>query len=563
MKYLFFLFLMCLTLNAQEYPKDIFVPPLDIPLTLSGTFGELRPNHFHSGLDFRTQFKEGLPVFAIADGYVSRIKISAFGYGKAIYVTHPNGYTSVYAHLLNAAPKIESFLKSKQYELQSFEVDLYPLSSELKVKQKEIIAYSGNTGSSGGPHLHFEIRETKSEHPLNPLLFGFDSSIIDTKPPNINAIRVHPIEGSVVNQSEEPVALSLSQQRDGIFLTEKIISNGKIGISINTHDLSNASWGKNGVYKITMQCNGKKKFQVVFDRFSFDETKHINQFIDFNFYQKTNQRFQKLFSRDEIPLSFLTNQPDEGIIEVKPNMSYNATIHVEDFHGNTTKITLPIQFGQQAVKIRKSSPLKYAINHKIEHHFTKDHVSIYIPENGLYESTTADFELLSNGFVFGHKGIAIQKYVSIRVTPPQDIPEDIFHQYFIGWQNGNKINYLKTNFQNSYWSVFPRNLGEFKIVRDSLPPQVKEHNFKPGEWLSNTKTLEVLIMDDLSGIQSYQGKLNGKWILFEYDYKNKKLIHDFNDGVVIEGKNELEVIVIDNVGNSTIFETHFFRSQKK
>lgn len=563
MKTFLFSLLFLLPVYGQEYPQNDFVVPLDIPLILSGTFGELRSNHFHSGVDFRTQFKVGLPVFAIADGYVSRIKISAFGYGKAIYINHPNGYTSVYGHLQNANPIIEAYVKKKHYELQSFELDVFPLPSELPVKQKEVIAYSGNTGSSGGPHLHFEIRDTQTEHPLNPLLFGYAKQIIDTKPPLINAIRVHPLNGSVVNQSEVPVTVSLTQQKDGNYTSEKILANGALGISINTHDLSNASWGKNGVYKIKMQYNGKKAFEITFDRFSFDETKHINHYIDYAYYQKTNQRFQKLFLVDELPLSLITAQPSDGVIEVKPNMSYTVNLTVEDFHGNTTKIVLPIQYAQQTVKIKKDPPSKYVIHHKIEHQFVKDDVSVYIPEFGLYESTTLDFEVEKKGFTFGHPGIAIQKFVSIRVTPPTDIPEDVFHQYFIGHQQGSKINYLKTNYKEGYWSIFPRSLGTFKIVRDSIAPLVKEHNFKPGDWMTAKKTLEIHISDDLSGIQSYQGKLNGKWVLFEYDYKNKKLIHDFQDGVVIEGRNDLEVRVIDNVGNSTIFETHFFRSQKK
>ncbi|MFN3755901.1 MAG: M23 family metallopeptidase [Flavobacterium sp.] len=563
MKIVSFLFLIFIPLYGQNFPKNDFGVPLDIPLTLSGTFGELRTNHFHSGVDFRTQFKEGLPVYAIADGYVSRIKISAYGYGKAIYIAHPNGYTSVYAHLQYANSVIETYIKSKQYEAHSFEIDVFPLPSDLPVKQKEVIAYSGNTGSSGGPHLHFEIRDTKTEQPLNPLLFGYDTLIVDTKPPLINAIRVHPLNGSVVNQSEEPVALSLSQQKDGHYVSEKILTNGSIGLSINTHDLSNASWGKNGVYKIKMQCNGKKRFEITFDRFSFDETKHINHYIDYAHYHKTNNRFQKLFNTTAIPLSLVTNQPNDGMIDVSPNMSYNAIIVVEDFHGNATKITIPIQFAQQIVKINKTPPLKYAIKSDVEHHFSKDDISVYIPENGLYENTSVDFEVKKDGFVFGHGGIAIQKYVSIKVKVPENVPDEILQQYFIGMKQGNKMIYQKTNIQNGNWSFFPRSLGEFKIVRDSIAPQIKEYNFKTGEWLSNTKTLEVLITDGLSGIQTYQGKLNGKWILFEYDYKNKKLIHDFNDGIVIEGKNELEVRVMDNVGNSTIFETHFFRSQKK
>ncbi|WP_321540762.1 M23 family metallopeptidase [Flavobacterium piscinae] len=200
--------------SQNQYPKEDFIPPLDIPLSLSGTFGELRSNHFHSGIDFRTQQKEGLNVIAVADGFVSRIKISTFGYGKAIYITHPNGYTSVYGHLLKTSPKIDAYLKKQHYALESFEIDIFPKPEDLIVKQGEIIALSGNTGGSGGPHLHFEYRDTKTEKIINPFFFGLDTKVKDTRIPVINEIVVYPLsEDGLVNQSQIPIQIPISQRK--------------------------------------------------------------------------------------------------------------------------------------------------------------------------------------------------------------------------------------------------------------------------------------------------------------------------------------------------------------
>ena len=200
---LLFLFFFNLSFGQTDYPKDYFIPPIDIPLLLSGDFGELRSNHFHTGLDFKTQQKEGLNVYASADGFISRIKISSFGYGKAIYIDHPNGFTTVYGHLSKANPIIEAYLKQIHYKEKSFEIEIFPKPNELVVKKGEIIAFSGNTGGSGGPHLHFEFRDTKTEKIINPMFFGFDKKIIDTKFPVINSLIAYPIdENAVINTSQ-------------------------------------------------------------------------------------------------------------------------------------------------------------------------------------------------------------------------------------------------------------------------------------------------------------------------------------------------------------------------
>jgi murein DD-endopeptidase MepM/ murein hydrolase activator NlpD len=549
---------------AQDnYPQDYFRSPLDIPLLTSGTFGELRTNHFHSGIDLRTQKKEGLPVYAAADGYVSRIKISTYGYGKAIYITHPNGYTTVYGHLLKATPAIEEYSKKQHYKEKSFEIDVYPVINELLVKKGDTIAFSGNTGGSFGPHLHYEFRETNSEKIINPLFFGLNKELLDSRPPVIEGLLVYPMdENSVVNTSQQPVLANLVLQKDGSYVASNIKANGTIAFAVQTHDLSDNNFGKNGVFAIQTFLNGNSNFTIKFDTFSFDETRHVNNYIDYERFVKTKQKFQKLFIETPYELSLLSKNQSNGLINIQPNSNYTYRIEVTDFYQNKTVIHVPIQFSNAKPKIAPvDNKTNYFVKYKNEHQYVKDSVSVFIPEDTFYKDTYIDFEV-TNGIVkIGNPTLAIKKNVSISI-PTSKVSEKERKQYFIASKEGEKLSYNKTYLKGNYFTLYTRNLGEFKLAKDSIAPIIKPLNFSEGKWLSTIPALEVAISDDFSGIQSFDGFLNNQWILFEYDFKTNKLTHDFADNIVIEGRNELKVIVVDNVGNSTIFETHFFRSQK-
>ena len=271
---------------------------MDLPVHASGTFGELRSNHFHAGLDFRTNQKEGYPVFAAADGYISRIKVSSYGYGTALYIDHPNGFTTLYGHLSAYGPGIEEYVRKIQYEKKSFEIEVFPKPGELPVKQSQIVAYSGNTGGSGGPHLHFEYRDTKTEMIINPLLFGLNKKMKDDKVPAIYGIIAYPIsDDAVINGSKTPVAIGLKKQADGSYLADKLEAKGTIGFAINATDKSVGSTGNNGVYKIETFFNGAPHFSYAFDSFAFEESRYVNNLIDYPRYYRTGQRYQKLFVR--------------------------------------------------------------------------------------------------------------------------------------------------------------------------------------------------------------------------------------------------------------------------
>jgi murein DD-endopeptidase MepM/ murein hydrolase activator NlpD len=564
MKRIFLLLVFQVAVWAQNnYPKDYFQSPLDIPLQLSGNFGELRPNHFHAGFDFKTQKKEGFQVFAAAEGYVSRIKISHGGYGKAIYITHPNGFTTVYGHLQSGYGAIEAFIKKEQYKAKSYEIELFLTPSELVVKKREIIGISGNTGGSDGPHLHFEIRDTKSEKVINPMFFGFDIMLPDTKRPNVTNLMVYPLdENSIVNESKRPISISLDLQKDGSYIAQKVNATGKIGFGIAATDYDNVSWNNNGVYKIQSFLNGQKNFRITFDTFSFDESRHINAFIDYETYKKQRQRIQKLFMKIPFELSMISVDKMNGVVDVNSNTTQTYRIEVSDFFENITKICVPIHFSNQLIKVQETpKTYKYFIKAKRENIFSLENVTVTFPANTFYEDIPLNFEV-KNETVFLHQDVVpLQSSFNLMIEDTVSLEKDR-GKMFIAFFDGKKYIYYTTKRYKNTFSIYSKTLGQYKLMKDTVSPKINMPKNIEGKWISDQRNIELFISDDLSGVKTYEGYINGNWVLFEYESKLKRLTHSFADGIVAEGKNELKVIVTDNVGNSTIFETHFYRSQK-
>ncbi len=565
MKYILtFLLLSATVFSQNNYPKDYFSSPLEIPTQLSGNFGELRPNHFHAGFDYKTQKKEGLNVRSAAEGYVSRIKISTFGYGKAIYISHPNGYTTVYGHLSSLSPKIDTYLKAEQYKLKSYEVDLYLKPTDILISKSEIIALSGNTGGSDGPHLHFEFRDSKTEEIINPNLFGFDVDIKDTQKPAITNLYVYPIdENSVVNKSKNPYMINLSLQKDGNYNTDKILAKGLIGFGINTYDLSDLSWDRNGVYKVETFLNGKTIYGYQFDSYAFDQMRYVNALIDYERYKKTGQRVQKLFMKTPFPLSIINKYAENGKIDVSQNTNLTYRIEVSDFNSNKTIITIPIEYSNDAatdtLKVNKS---KYLIKSDKEYNFEKGNWSFFVPKGTFYDDFYLNFEEKQNSLWLDNEYIPVHTNFLVSVIDSISSKEDK-EKMFIGSIEDKKINFNYTKLKDNTFSTYTKNWGKFSLIKDTIAPSIKIAKSIEGKWISDKKSIEFTISDALSGIKSYDGYLNGSWILFEYDYKTKKIVHYFDDGVVAEGVNNLKVVVADNVGNSAIFETQFLRSQIK
>lgn len=560
MKKLILALLFSQTFYAQvEYPQDYFRNPLDIPMVLSGTFGELRSNHFHSGMDIKTRQTQGLKVYTAAHGFVSRIKVSHYGYGKALYITHPNGYTTVYAHLKQFSAKIEAFIKERQYENETFEIELFPKSSELLVGADEVIAYSGNTGGSAGPHLHFEIRDNQ-ERPINPMYFGL--TVKDTKPPSVISVYAYPIgDSSHVNQKPLKTELRLIPEGHGEFSVEKIDAIGKIGFGVVSYDRQDLASNKNGVAKLQSFYNGNENFEMDFKRFSFDETKHINRFIDFEVYKTHKRRIQKLFVEENNPLSMYTNVNQNGMIMVEDSTSNIYKIKISDFNKNDAWITIPIN-GRPADSIfekRQSSQNHYLYATQTSY-LEGPNFSVSIPNNSLYEDTFIEFEERNDTLNFHKDIIPLKKYFTINYNLNHYKSEDkssLFIAKLYGYYQ--KMSYLPTTRKGDTLIARTKSFGKFVVGKDDIAPSIKPINFSDGKWLSKYRYLKVKISDDLSGISNYRATVNGKWILMEYDYKTKQLVHDFNDNKITDTKNNLKIIVTDNVGNSSTFEATFYR----
>jgi len=555
---LFFIVSFC---NAQTpYPQNYFKSPLDITLVVSGTFAELRSNHFHSGLDLKTKGKEGLNAYAAAEGYVSRIKISRYGYGKALYITHPNGYTTVYAHLQKFSKSIEAYVKKQQYKKETFELELFPNIEALTVSANDTIGFTGNTGGSGGPHLHFEIRD-KQERPMNPMLFGLD--IKDTTKPVVYELFGYPLskESHITGESSR-VKIRIKKLPNGQYKSEQITAFGTIGFGIISTDRQDLASNKNGVSFIKTIFNGTKSLDVDFKRFSFDETKHINRYIDYKYFVETKKRIQKLFIESNNPLTLLKDHSEKGVVTIKDTTNYIYKVIVSDFMGNKSELSVPI-VGLKKEFSEPTLPKKNTLQQIVaseEIILEKNGVSVQIYRNTFYEDVSIDFEVINDTLKLYKPIIPLQKSMSINFDISQYKGPDK-DQLFIGRVSdfGNKLYYTSTKKRGDTLIARSKYLGNYTLGIDDENPKIKAINFKNESWISNHRYLKLKISDEISGIKNYRATINGQWILMEYDTKKQTLTYDFNDKIITATENNFKIIVTDNVGNSSTFETTFYR----
>ncbi len=548
--------------SQEKYPKDYFRNPLDIPTVLSGTFGELRSNHFHSGVDIKTQGKEGLKIYATADGYVSRIKVAQFGFGKAIYITHPNGFTTVYAHLSKYADKIEKYVKSVQYKKENYQTgNLFFKEDKFPVKKGDVIAFSGDTGSSGGPHLHYEIRNTKTENIINPLFFGLHPE--DSKPPIFQSLKVYALNNnSRINNQNKNFIIPLKNIGKGKFIADRISASGTIGFGVNVFDRLNLAPNKNGIYSLEMFVNGKLFYYHNVETFSFSESKFINLHIDYKHYKKYKRRFQKTYKEAINKLSTYKKLINNGKIDIKEGLNYNIMIIAKDYNGNSSSIKIPIVGKKNNTIITQpKDTTKFKILAKKFNKFTLKGVTIAFPKNTFYKDVYLDFNV-ENGIAKIHTPIIpLDKRYTLTFNVSKYSNTEKEKLYIANLEYPKYPRYQYTRKKDSTFYTTTKTLGNYSLLADNQKPEIKLLYFKDKQWITKRKTLKVKISDKGSGIKNWRATIDGEWILMEYNHKKNTLTYNFNDKKLVGSKHIFKIVVSDNVGNTNTLSTTFFKKQ--
>lgn len=561
MRFITILFLSLFINDLKSQSNQNFV--MDLPINLSGTFGELRTNHFHSGIDIKTNRVEGLNIYSYEKGYISRIQVSTYGYGKAIYITHPDGKITVYAHLSKFSEKIQNYVKDIQYKRKKFAIKVYPKESEILIEKNEIIGYSGNTGSSSGPHLHFELRD-KNNMPVNPLKYR-NIEIIDTIIPSLKGVYYKELKynnGKLEDNYSRFKKIKFIENDNGKYLTDTIFTNGVIGFGVNSFDFMNNSNNVYGLNKIITKINDSVNFKINFDKFSFDEWTYINTYVDYAYFKRTNEKIQKLYIENINPLNLYDRSLGDGALKLNDskNILINYKIILFDFNNNTTVINIPIVFTDQ----RKEEIFQKKGNINIQNNLDKKiRLENYFVEfkKGTFDyNTTLTISESNNTINIDNDTIPLRKPFTIKYSL-KNIDDSRKKYLYLGMKGPKNYHYFISSEKfNDSIIGHAKKLGKFKILTDSIPPDINFYNLKNDQWISNRKKLTIKINDNESGIKSFNGWINNKWILLEYESKKNMLTYDFEDKVNSnDSKNELVVSVKDNCGNVSMKKITFYR----
>lgn len=545
-----------LTSFTQTYRYPVTIPP-----ALSGGFGELRSNHFHSGIDFKTEQVVNKPVVAIEDGYVSRISVAPGGYGLALYITHPStDHTSVYAHLNSFSKEIAEWVKKRQYEQERFNVNLFPGEGTLPVKRGQQIALSGNTGSSGGPHLHFEIRDTRSEHPLDAL--EYLSPISDSRKPDLRGIALYPIRSKgVVNGSDKPMRMNISKDANGNPMAPGRTINawGRIGVGVKAYDLMNGQNNIYGVKHIRLFVDNSLVFSSTINRFSFNNTRMLNSFVDFEDWKTARSFYMKSFIEPGNTLPFY-NSVNNGYIDINEEREYNLRYELEDHYGN--KLTYNFKINGVNQSIPTQPECNNFMTWNLNNTFIDMGFTISIPSGNLYSSFCFEYDKTQNSKYFSdvhqinNTPVPLHNSANVWIKLNTDTLDNRQNYGVVRINSNSYESWVGGEYNQGGLSLSIRELGDkYAVTADKTVPTITP--LTPENWASQ-KRIRIRLSDNMSGISSFRGEINGKFVLFTHDSKSTVYTYNFDDERLTKGeKQTLIFTATDGAGNSSSYSYTF------
>ena len=548
-------------LTQNTFPK--YGKPVDIPIYLSATFAELRPNHLHAGIDIKTQAVEGKKVYAVADGYVSRIGVSPYGYGNVLYITNYDGYTSVYGHLQRFNGEIAKCVKDYQYANKTFAAQIYPGKDKFRVKKGDLIAYSGNSGGSGGPHLHFEIRHTDSEKPVNPLFFGYQ--IEDNVKPLIQGFAIYPLKGATLENAGKAKYFSVTGQNGKYSLKDRtlVTANGEIAFGISTYDQVGTSTNKNGPYSYELYLDGDLHFKVEADSFSYSEPRYVNSLLDYRHYKDVGSSYVRteIDPYNKLKMIKLKN----GVVRVEEGDTVSVCFKVRDYVGNVSHVDFKLIGSKPAeieAPIHRRSEYLVMADGSMNSEITIENFNVTMEKGTFFRDEWVETGqrdesgCCSRIFRFGDDRMTTFKNFKVRIIPNDEWADD--SRMYVAYINKGKVSSLGGKMVKGAMEVETRNLGEFTLKIDSVAPTISPVNFKNGQSVMELKSLRFKINDDMTSIDSYNIYLNDKWVLGQYDAKNKLLYYEF-DSHAPSGSMNVKVVVKDGVGNKKTYTAKVVR----
>ena len=552
----FFLFLSSIFPSLAQETE--YRNPMDGELILSGNFGEVRTNHFHSGLDIKTGGVEGKPIYAVADGFVSRLTVAGGGFGKAVYLEHPNGKTTVYGHLREFAPEIAAYVKEQQYAKESFEVDLAFTSSKFPIKKGQLIAKSGNSGGSGGPHLHFEIRETIGQHPENPLNYGF--KVKDDKRPELQKLFVynHAISGHVEGLiHDKGFAIQGTTGNYTLTAAAPIKASGILSFGIAALDRFSNATNPCGIYGMKVKVNGVIIHEQRLDKVSFDQKRMVNCHTDYQKNKIDNLKVYRSYIAPGNKLSMYPTVKDQGTVQIEKGKTYEISIEVLDYAGNKSTLNFSILGHEHSASVlapkEDITDLFYPLQ---ENAFTNNSLRLNIPNGCLYDTLKFKYDLkpACKGCVSPVHSIGkildtpLDSYMTVSIEMNKLSETKTSKALMVSFnKNGNPISEGGSAKWN-WMTTKSRSFGDYAVMLDSIAPRVTPKNFKDQTSTAGLARLEFTLSDNLAGVKTVTATLNGKWVLLEQDPKNS-LLYYTKDERFITGQNTFRISATDAVGN--------------